>query len=254
MKTTLSLVVASLLSVATYAQNVGIGTNNAQRNLDVVGTLGIRNDAAWDHLWLAHTGDQVVINAGGAESGISFNIGTNASGSYADATYREIMRLLPSGNVGIGTASPEPSALLHLSATNKGFLVPKMTNAQRNTIQSPASGILIFQTNNDAGFYYHTGSAWTKIVSANNMPKVVSGFVDANNMLGKGFTVARLANNQYTISWPSGTFSGFATPDVRSFGGAVAFSSWTAYGDGSGTFTTVANVGATIWFSITELL
>ena len=34
-------------------------------------------------------------------------------------------------NMGIGTSSPEPSAVLDLDATDKGFLVPRLNAAQR---------------------------------------------------------------------------------------------------------------------------
>ncbi len=68
-------------------------------------------------------------------------------------------------NVGINAtgASPHASALLDVAATNKGVLIPRMTQAQRDAITSPATGLLIYQTNGTAGFYYYTGSTWTGI-------------------------------------------------------------------------------------------
>ncbi|WP_400190378.1 hypothetical protein [Hymenobacter sp. B81] len=41
------------------------------------------------------------------------------------------------GSVGIGTATPNDSALLELSATNKGLLLPRLTNAQMQAVPSP---------------------------------------------------------------------------------------------------------------------
>lgn len=64
------------------------------------------------------------------------------------------------GSVGIGTESPDNSALLHLVSGSKGFLAPSMTMEQRNQIQEPAFGLLIFQTDNTPGFYYYNGSQW----------------------------------------------------------------------------------------------
>lgn len=60
-----------------------------------------------------------------------------------------------SGSAGIGTTSPNASALLEVRSTKKGVLIPRMTRAQRNAIASPAKGLLIFQTNGGAGFYYY---------------------------------------------------------------------------------------------------
>ncbi len=41
-------------------------------------------------------------------------------------------------NVGIGTKQPDNSAILDLSSNEKGFLMPRMTEAQRNAIKTPA--------------------------------------------------------------------------------------------------------------------
>ena len=41
--------------------------------------------------------------------------------------------------MGIGTASPEPSSVLHLDATDKGFLIPRLTTPQRAAIAGPAT-------------------------------------------------------------------------------------------------------------------
>jgi hypothetical protein len=47
----------------------------------------------------------------------------------------------------LGTTTPNISALLELDSTSKGFLAPRMTLAQRDLIVSPATGLLIFNTN-----------------------------------------------------------------------------------------------------------
>lgn len=73
-----------------------------------------------------------------------------------------------SGSVGIGTTAPSASSLLEIKSTNKGLLIPRMTLAQRNGIAAPATGLLIYQTNATAGFYYYTGSAWTPLKPKQN--------------------------------------------------------------------------------------
>lgn len=60
-------------------------------------------------------------------------------------------------------ALPDTSAILDLSSTTKGFLPPRMTLTQRDLIPLPKQGLLIYQTDNDSGFYYYTGSIWTKL-------------------------------------------------------------------------------------------
>jgi hypothetical protein len=50
-----------------------------------------------------------------------------------------------------------------LNSTNQGFLLPSITQAQRDAISSPATGLLVFQTTNNPGFYYFNGTAWVGI-------------------------------------------------------------------------------------------
>lgn len=67
------------------------------------------------------------------------------------------------GSVGIGTATPVASSILEIKSTTKGVLLPRMTKTQRDAIASPATGLLIFQTDNTKGLYYYSGSAWTSV-------------------------------------------------------------------------------------------
>lgn len=48
--------------------------------------------------------------------------------------------------VGLGTATPDQSAVLDLHSTSKGLLIPRMTTNQRDLIVSPAIGLMVFNT------------------------------------------------------------------------------------------------------------
>lgn len=52
-------------------------------------------------------------------------------------------------NVGIGTNTPHPSAALDISSSTSGFLPPRMTNAERNGINNPTAGLMIYNTSTD---------------------------------------------------------------------------------------------------------
>jgi hypothetical protein len=69
----------------------------------------------------------------------------------------------PNTRVGIGTSNPNSTAALEINSTDKGMLIPRMTQAQRNNIISPATSLLVYQIDNSPGFYYHDGSSWTPI-------------------------------------------------------------------------------------------
>jgi len=81
--------------------------------------------------------------------------------------------------VGIGTTTPDPSSVLDIQATSndKGILIPRLTQAQRNAIGSPATGLMIFQTDGNAGFYFYDGSSWDSFGEV----KSVNGSSPASN-------------------------------------------------------------------------
>ena len=63
-------------------------------------------------------------------------------------------------------SSPHASAVLDISSTTKGVLIPRMTQAQREMINSPAPGLLIYQTDNTPGLFVNAGSGWNTVPSS----------------------------------------------------------------------------------------
>lgn len=51
-----------------------------------------------------------------------------------------------SAQVGIGTSTPDNSAILELSSTTRGFLLPRLSSTQRNEIENPSVGLMIYNT------------------------------------------------------------------------------------------------------------
>jgi len=74
--------------------------------------------------------------------------------------------LFPQVAVNIDGSLPNPSAMLDVQATGLGFLAPRMTESERPA--TPANGLVIYQTDNDAGYYYFDSIAWCKIGKAGN--------------------------------------------------------------------------------------
>jgi uncharacterized protein (TIGR02145 family) len=77
-----------------------------------------------------------------------------------------------SQNVGIGTSAPATSAILDVNSTTQGLLPPRMTAAQRMAIATPAEGLLVYQTDAAAGFYYIKSGIWTGLNDAPKYPGV----------------------------------------------------------------------------------
>jgi len=82
--------------------------------------------------------------------------------------------------VGIGTTTPDVSSKLDVTATDKGFLTPRMTAAQRVNIPSPAAGLLVYQIDGTIGFYYYNGVSWI-IIAAEPFGDVKSNFQNTNH-------------------------------------------------------------------------
>ena len=56
---------------------------------------------------------------------------------------------------------PHPSAILDLTSTDKGILIPRMTEVDKMAISILTDGLMIYQTSGtDPGFYFYDGSAW----------------------------------------------------------------------------------------------
>jgi hypothetical protein len=74
-----------------------------------------------------------------------------------------------SQNVGIGTNIPHPSAALDITDSTKGILIPRMTMNQRNAIQNPAEGLMVYQTDSTKGYWYYDGNEWKNVANTNSL-------------------------------------------------------------------------------------
>lgn len=59
-------------------------------------------------------------------------------------------------------STPDPSAMLDVSSSDKGVLIPRVTST--GDVPSPATGLLVYQ-NSDDSFYYYDGGSWVKLGS-----------------------------------------------------------------------------------------
>lgn len=73
--------------------------------------------------------------------------------------------LSQSVSINNSAAAADSSAMLDVSSTTKGLLIPRMTANQRTDIATPATGLLVYQTDGDPGFYYYNGTSWFLLVT-----------------------------------------------------------------------------------------
>ncbi len=87
---------------------------------------------------------------------------------------------------GIGTTSPHASAKLEVASDRQGFLPPRMTSSQRTSIQNPATGLMVYQTDGTAGLYYHNGTTWIYIINSTTDVLPVANGGTGLSALGNG--------------------------------------------------------------------
>ncbi len=98
--------------------------------------------------------------------------------------------LISEAQIGIGTTTPNASAELDITSTNKGFLPPRIAltaTTSASPVTSPATGLLVYNTatsgtapnNVTPGYYYYNGTKWQRIIhteDATVQKSVVSGY------------------------------------------------------------------------------
>jgi len=56
---------------------------------------------------------------------------------------------------------PDPDAMLDVSSTNKGLLIPRISLSNRPSALK--TGMLVYQTDNVPGFYFANGTDWVRL-------------------------------------------------------------------------------------------
>jgi len=74
------------------------------------------------------------------------------------------LTVVNSGSILIGTSTEITSSILNIQSTTRGFLPPRMTNAQRLAIATPAIGLMVYCTDTIEGLYINKSTGWTFII------------------------------------------------------------------------------------------
>ncbi|MFC1747731.1 hypothetical protein ACFL2V_02880 [Pseudomonadota bacterium] len=140
------------------------------------------------------------------------------------------------GEVAIGTATPDDSAILDLASTTKGFLSPRMSTAQRDAIAAPATGLSLYNTTSNLLNVYN-GSAWIDVAVAGAASDVnCSGCVESVDITNATITNSDInASAAIDISKLSGVAASGANSDIlsitRATGGSFNLNIGSAAGD-----------------------
>ncbi|SHG65249.1 beta strand repeat-containing protein [Pedobacter caeni] len=97
--------------------------------------------------------------------------------------------------VGIGTSTPDASAQLEILSSSKGLLIPRLSLIQRDGINNPANGLLIYQTNNSPGFYFYNNGQWQRLVNHAELGAGGNGSNGNTILSGNSSPSATVGNN-----------------------------------------------------------
>lgn len=184
-----------LTATLSYAQsgNVGVGTSTPSTPLQVVGTVSSTSATttagSTESTLVPPGGLELFRSTGSTSSNVNgyidfkdnsakdfdlrllydhtlgtnggFQIVTSTNGGTSNAPRLTVLN--SDGRVGIGTTAPDASAKLDVSSTSQGVLVPRMTFAQRNAIGTPATGLMVYQTDSNSGFWHYDGVRWAAL-------------------------------------------------------------------------------------------
>ncbi|MDR6764372.1 hypothetical protein J2Y38_004605 [Flavobacterium sp. 2755] len=82
------------------------------------------------------------------------------------------LSIITNAQIGIGTVTPNASSILDITSTTQGLLTPRMTTAQRAAITTPADGLIVYDTDLKAFYYYSSGSTSWLVVSSGINPRL----------------------------------------------------------------------------------
>ena len=140
--------------------------------------------------------------------------------------------------VGIGTSTPRASAALDVTSTTKGFLIPRLTTAQRDAIVSPAVGLSIYNTSTNCTNSYD-GIGWRELCGLLTYASLTS--FDCGNATNNGSLISGVAASGVTsnVLYTGGNGGPYSTQSINSTGvtGLTATINAGTLASGSGSLT-----------------
>jgi len=122
---------------------------------------------------------------------------TDAQDMVIETNNTERMRITQTGSVGIGTSTPNSAAILDVSSTTQGFLMPRMTAAQIAAIPNPVEGSMVYNTDVQCLMYYAKGT-FNCAFTAPPSPPVASNVTVNGNVITGSTLTATYTYIQYT--------------------------------------------------------
>ena len=114
--------------------------------------------------------------------------------------------------IGGGTTPISSSALLELNSTNKGLLLPRMTDAQMSSIVNPVKGLIIYNTDNNC-LYVKNTTSWVNTCA--NLSQVE---ISWNGITNKPLVITNIQtelDNKLNISSATSTYATISNLNLK---------------------------------------
>ncbi|MDD2634357.1 MAG: hypothetical protein PHW82_02535 [Bacteroidales bacterium] len=137
-----------------------------------------------------------------------------------------IFSSLYSQNVGINTDTPDASALLELQSNESGFLPPRLTQIQRDAINNPATGLIIYNIS-EGCINYYDGALWLSLCGGVSTSSLIIETQPANvsECAGSNASFSVSATEGVTYQWQVNTGSDWQ--NISSAGTNPVYSNYT---------------------------
>lgn len=86
---------------------------------------------------------------------------------------------------------PDPSAILDLQSDSRGLLIPRMSAAEMEAIEHPATGLLVYGMGEESGLFYYDGADWVPVSMPSDELRSVT---DAD---GNSYDVVRIGSHDW---------------------------------------------------------
>ena len=137
-----------------------------------------------------------------------------------------------SGKVGIGTSTPAPSAAFEVTSTNSGVLLPRITKVQRNAINAPAEGLMVFCTNcgTDGSLSVFSNGTWRTFSPCNlSAPTIGTNVVSPGQITWNWNSVPGATGYKWSANPDYGTAIEMGTNLSHTETGVVCNNTYTRY-------------------------
>jgi hypothetical protein len=147
------------------AGNLRIGTTTTDGTslLEVAGNVNFNGSGSRTVAITRDSGSTLLLQSSVTATGSFIFTSTNGPLNLGANNTNNFVTITTSGQLGVNSTTPNASARLQVDSTTQGFLPPRMTLAQRTAIASPATGLIVYQTDGVEGLWLRTSTGWVEL-------------------------------------------------------------------------------------------